>query len=294
MKDVKYFAPSRTEEALQILAEYREKVTVLAGGTVLVPKINYYELKPEVLLYIGKLDLDYIRAEDGKLIIGAATPISRLAVSTLVGERVSAMTEAARQCGCVAIRTTATIGGNLANASPASDLATPLLITDADLILANVRGRRTVPINSFFTGPGKTVLKSDELILGISIPPVKGKTLFLKLGRRKAMTLSVVNVAVRLEMAENNSNTRRLSTGTICKDACIALGSMSPTPLRCTKAEGLLKGKTVDKAFLARCAAEAVAESNPIDDGRATAWYRKKAGTAIVTRALAQVSGVQI
>jgi CO/xanthine dehydrogenase FAD-binding subunit len=89
-------------------------------------------------------------------------------------------------------------------------------------------------------------------------------------------------------MGKNKSTARKFS----CKDVRIALGSMSPIPLRCTKAEGLLKGKVADEALFAKCAAEAIGESNPIDDGRATAWYRKKAGTAIVTRALTQASGI--
>jgi CO/xanthine dehydrogenase FAD-binding subunit len=165
---------------------------------------------------------------------------------------------------------------------------------DAELVLASVRGRRAVAINDFFVGPGKTVLEAGELIVEISIPPVKGKTVFVKLGRRKTMTLSVVSVAVRLEMAEGPSGVHPPSAMRTCKDARIALGSMSPTPLRCTGAEGLLKGKVLDKALLAESAAKAVTECNPIDDGRATAWYRRKAGAAIVTRALAEASGIDL
>jgi CO/xanthine dehydrogenase FAD-binding subunit len=91
----------------------------------------------------------------------------------------------------------------------------------------------------------------------------------------------VANVAIQLDM-----------DGLICKDARIALGAMAPTPLRCTKAEGMIKGKSLDEGLIAKCAAEAIAESSPIDDQRATAWYRKKAGTALVARALAQAAGI--
>ena len=115
----------------------------------------------------------------------------------------------------------------------------------------------------------------------ISIPPVKGKTVFLKLGKRKAMTLSVVNVAVRLEMG-----------GKKCKDARIAMGSVAPTPLRCTRAEELLKGKGPDETLFAQCSAEAMAACKPVDDQRGTAWYRRQAGTALVARALAQAAGI--
>jgi len=282
MRDVSYFAPTEVGEAVKLLAEYGERATVLAGGTDLVPRINYYELRPEVLLYIGGLGLDYIREEDEKLVIGAATPMARLAASDLVAEKASALAKAARQCGSAAIRTTATIGGNLANASPASDLAPPLLVMGAELRLASAREQRVVAVKDFFTGPGETVLKPDELIVEIHVPLPKGKTVFLKLGRRKAQTLSLTSVAVRLEM-----------DGKVCDDARIALGSMAPTPLRCTKAEGLIKGKALDRALIAECATKAVAESNPIDDQRATAWYRKKTGTALVARALAQAAGIE-
>ena len=281
MREVGYFAPSDVGEALKLLAEHGKRATILAGGTDLVPKINYYELRPDALLYIGGLGLDYIKEERGKLVIGAATSTGKLAVSDLVEKKARALAEAARHSGSVATRTTATIGGNLANASPAADLATPLLATDAELHLTNAKGKRAVAIKDFFTGPGETVLKPDELIAEIHVPTPEGKTVFLKLGRRKAMTLSIVNVAVHLVM-----------DGKTCKDLRIALGSMAPTPLRCIKAEGMIKGKAVDKTLIDQCAAEAVAESNPIDDQRATAWYRKKAGKALVARALAQAADI--
>ena len=144
-------------------------------------------------------------------------------------------------------------------------------------------------LKDFFIGPGQTVLKPGELIVEVSVPLSKGKAVFLKLGRRKAMTLSVVNVAVYLEKMDG----RRWEKLT-CQEARIALGSMAPTPLRCRKAEGLLKGKVLDKALIAQCAVEAVAESSPIDDQRATAWYRQQAGTVLVGRALAQAAGIEL
>jgi carbon-monoxide dehydrogenase medium subunit len=281
MKQVGYFAPTEVGEAAKLLAEYGAKATILAGGTDLVPKINYYELWPDVLVYIGGLGLDYVKEADGKLVIGAATPVAKLITDSLVVEKASALAEAARQFGSVAIRSAATVGGNLANASPASDLVPPLLAMDAELRLTSAGGERTVALKDFYTGPGETALKPDEFIVEVSVPLLAGKTVFLKVGQRKAQTLSVVNVAVRLEM-----------DGTVCKDARIVLGSMAPTPMCCADAEDLIKGKTVDKTLIDQCAAAAVAQTAPIDDQRATAWYRKKAGTALVARGLAQAAGV--
>jgi CO/xanthine dehydrogenase FAD-binding subunit len=282
MKGTLYFAQTNVRETLKLLSQYGRKATILAGGTDLVPKINYYELKPDVLVYIGDLGLDYIREKGGKLLIGAATPMAKIAASKLVAKKASALGEAARQAGTAAVRTAATIGGNLANASPAADLAPPLLAMDAELLLMSSQGKRIVALKDFFKGPGKTVLKPGELIAEISMTMPKGKTVFLKLGKRKAMSLSVVNVAVCLDME-----------GKRCKRARIAVGSVAPTPLRCNGAEALLMGKKVDPELIAQCAAEAMAASTPIDDQRATAWYRKQAGTALVGRALAQAAGVE-
>ena len=282
MKDVMYFAPSGIDEALALLAKHGEKATVLAGGTDLVPNVNYYELKPDIFIYTGGIGSAYIKEENGKLVIGAGTTWTGLIANSLVAEKAGLLAEAAKQGGCVATRNAGTIGGNLANASPAADLSTPLLVLDAELLLKSADGERVVPINEFFTGPGETVLKPDELLVEIPIPPVRGKTAFLKLGRRRAMTLSVVNTAVRLQM-----------NGKICKEARIAVGSMAPRPLRCEKAEGILNGSSVDKDLIGKCAAEAIKETSPIDDQRATAWYRKKAGEKLVARALAHAAGME-
>jgi carbon-monoxide dehydrogenase medium subunit len=283
MKDAKYFAPAALEDAVRILAEFREKATLLAGGTDLVPKINYYELKPEVIVFLGGLGLDYLKQANGGLAVGSFTTTARLAEDDLVADGASALAEAARLSGSDAIRNSATIGGNLANASPGADLATPLLVMDAEVLIKGSDGERVLPLAQFFKGPGRTALKSQELLMEIRIPPVKGKTVFLKLGRRKAMTLSVVNVAVRLDM-----------NGKKCNEARVALGSMAPTPLRCEKAETMLKGKTLDRELVKACAAKAIDETHPIDDQRATAWYRKQAGMSLVARALARASGLDL
>ncbi len=282
MQDVSYFAPTEVSQAVKLLAEHGQKATVLAGGTDLVPKINYYELKPEVLIYIGGLGLDYIKVEGGQLVIGAGTPIAKLLESDLVAKQAGALADAARQHSSVAIRSVGTIGGNIAHGSPAADLVYPLMAMDAKLKLVSAKGERLVAIDDFFVGPGETVLRAEELLTEIQIPAVKGKAVFGKLGKRKAQACSIVIVGVRLELE-----------GKVCKAARIALGSMAPKPLRCAKAEALLVGKAVDAALVAQVAAAAVGESSPIDDVRATAWYRRKAGTALVARALAQAAGLE-
>ncbi len=282
MKEALYYVATDLKDVMKLLAEYRERAVILAGGTDLVPKINTYSFKPEVLIYIGKLGLDYIKEENGRICIGAATPMAKIVTNELLAQKATALVEAAGKAGTAAVRTTATVGGNLANASPAADLATPLLVCDAEVSLVSAEGNRVVPLKDFFKGPSQSVLQPGELMTEISFVIPKGRTTFLKLGRRKALTLSVVNVAVRVDL-----------DGQQCKEARIALGAVAPTPLRCPKAEGLLQGKEVDRNLISDCAIEAMAASSPIDDQRASAWYRKQAGTALVARALSQAAGLK-
>jgi len=281
MSEALYFAASTMNEAMKLLGQYGRKAVILAGGTDLVPRINTYGLKPGALIYIGRLGLDYIKEEKGRMVIGATTPMSKIAGSKLIAKKAAALAEAAQQAGTNAVRTAGTVGGNLANASPAADLATPLLVLDADLSLVSQKKKRTVPLKEFFKGPGQTVLQAGEMIKEISFPIPKGKTAFVKLGRRKALTLSVVNAAVRLEVNRKK-----------CREARIALGSVAPIPLRCPEAEGLLAEQEISADLIGRCASEAMGASSPIDDQRASAWYRKKAGVAVVAKALTKAAGL--
>ncbi len=123
MKDFGYFAPTDVGEALKFLAEYGEKATVLAGGTDLVPRINYYELRPESLMDIGRLGLDFIEDKGEKVVVGATTTWNQIAESTILLEKMGVLTGAAKQGACVAVRNAGTVGGNLVNASPAADLS---------------------------------------------------------------------------------------------------------------------------------------------------------------------------
>jgi carbon-monoxide dehydrogenase medium subunit len=282
MKDMKYFAPQGVDEALDYLAKYGKKATVLAGGTDVVPRVNYYELLPDVILYVGGIGTDYIKKGRGKLIIGAGTTWSAIIANPLVKVKAGVLAEAAGKGGCVATRNAGTIGGNIVNASPAADLVAALLVLDAEVVIRSSKGKRIVALKDFFTGPGATVLHVNELVIEVHVPFVKGNAVFLKLGRRRAMTLSVVNTAVRI-----------YSKGATCKEARIAVGSMGPTPIRCVKAEKVIVGQAIDLGLIDTCAETAITETSPIDDKRASAWYRKKAGKMLIRRALARAAGIE-
>jgi carbon-monoxide dehydrogenase medium subunit len=182
----------------------------------------------------------------------------------------------------VSIRNIATIGGNLCNASPAADTSTPLLALDAELTVLSRHGRRVIPIVDFFTGPGKTVLSSEEVLTQISIAVVPRAYTFIKIGQRKTETLAIISTAVSLIMAD-----------TICLQARIALGSVAPRPLRCPKAEEALIGQAITLDLCTRSARIAAEYASPIDDGRATAWYRRRMAPVLVKRALLKAVGIE-
>jgi carbon-monoxide dehydrogenase medium subunit len=154
---------------------------------------------------------------------------------------------------------------------------------DASVCLGGPDGERIVPIKDFFTGPGETVRRENELILEIVIPETQSQAAFLKLGKRKSQTLSVVNAAVSLG-----------KNGGKCTNVRIAVGAMAPTPLRCVKAEEALQDKQPDAGFIRDCARIAVEQTDPIDDGRASAWYRKRAAEAVISRAIATAAGMEL
>jgi len=280
MPNAEFFAPTELREALKLLAERGDAITVLAGGTDLVPQFNSRELRPQALLYIGKLGLNYITANNGGLAIGAATTLENLAGSRLVSERAPVLGQAAAEMGNPAIRNMATIGGNVAMASRAADMPPPLVAMDAELVLVSKRGERIVPVGEFFKRAHRTVRLPDELLTEIRIPSPKGQTAFVRLGRRKVFSCCIASAAVRVVM-----------DGSKCADARIVAGSMASTPIRCLRSEGLLKGKELTSDLVAESAAHAVAECKPIDDERATAWYRRRVIPALIERAINQACG---
>jgi len=280
MSNALFFKATNSKEACALLSKYGKKAKVLAGGTDLMAAINRRLLSPEVVISIGDVGLNYIKVDGKNLIIGATTSHTEIIRSAVVKEKAPLLAEAVRHIGSPAIRNMGTIGGNLVNASPAGDAATALLALGAKLKLISARGGRDVSIDEFFLGPGKTVLKPDELLQEVSIP-IQGagsKWAWYKLGKRKADICSVVSIAVALQMDKG-----------ICKKARITLGAVAPTPLLAKKAGALLEKKKSDEALIEQVAKVAAEETTPIDDVRGTAWYRRKVSEVLVKRLLNQI-----
>ena len=280
MASALFYKAAELKEACALLSQYGERAKILAGGIDVMAAVNRRLLSPEIVISISSSGLDYIKAEGDSLVIGATTTHSEIVRSALVQEKTPLLVEVTKQIGSPAIRNMGTIGGNLVNASPAADTAIGLLTLGARLKLVSASGERDVAVEGFFTGPGETVLESNEILkeVSISFQNADSRWAWYKLGKRKADICSIISVAVALDM-----------DGNICRLARIALGAVAPIPLLARQAGGLLEGKKPDEALIEKVAKTASEETTPIDDVRATAWYRRKVSETLVKRLLDQV-----
>jgi carbon-monoxide dehydrogenase medium subunit len=269
-----FYRPGSVREALRLLQDGKNRARVVAGGTDLVVEADR---SIRFLIDITHAGLSYIRRKGKACVIGATTTMAALenspAIRALAG---GILARAASACGSVQIRNMATLGGNLANGSPAADTATPLLALDAEVVLADARGRRKIPLTAFYSGARKTKA-GKTLIVEVAIPalPRGGRWSFQKLGRT-ASDISLVNAAAGLQLD---------SQGRV-KWVRIALGAVAPTPIRAVNAEKLLVGRKMDQSTLAEVCNEVAREVQPITDVRASAEYRREMCRVLVRRAL--------
>jgi carbon-monoxide dehydrogenase medium subunit len=239
-------------------------------------------IAPEVVInLLGAPELKRIERSDVGIQIGATVKLSALENSPALQEEWKILASAVHGIGSPQVRNRGTIGGNLCNASPAADMAPSLLVMEATVTLAGRNGERKIPLASFFTGPGLTALRSDEVLKEITIPtnPQHSFGAYLKLGRRKSMDLALVSVAVLLTLNRDKG---------ICERARIALGSVAPTPVRARETEKMLEGKRPDEKLIQEAAQSAEKECRPISDVRSTATYRKEMIKILVERAILQ------
>lgn len=282
MGEGEFYKAKSLQEACDLLAQFGGKARLLAGGTDLMVLMNRGLVTPGVLISIGDCGLNYIKEVDGKLVIGAATPHAEIVRSALVQAKAPLLAQVIQTIGSPAIQNVGTIGGNLANASPAADSAAALLALGASLVLASAKGERTVAVADFFKGPGETVLAADEMIKEVIVPAQAADTkwAFRKIGKRRADVCPTISMAIAAQM-----------DGKQCKAVRIAVGSAAPTPLLSKKASEMLAGKALDEGLVAQVAAAVAGETSPIDDVRATAWYRRRASEALAKQLLGQIVG---
>lgn len=274
-----YLQPMTVGEAVELMAKYGGRGSILAGGTDLFVLMKMGRAAPEAVVDIRKIPgLEGLNGQDG-LSIGAATRIRSVECSAKVAQKYTALSEAAAQLGSLQIRNMATICGNVCSASPAADSPPALLVFDAQAQVVGPSGERVVPLDQFFVGSRKTVLAHDELLTRIVLPePVPGlSSAFLKISR-VATDIATLNAAVAFRRDDG------------CVRSCrIALGSVARTPIRSRRAEEALEGQPYSVDLIEHVSTLASMEvqlSKRARLGRSTSEYRRIAVKSLVKDAI--------
>ena len=278
-----YFRPNTIEETLRLMSKFGAQSKILVGGTDLTSGVRSGKIiLPENIIEIGHVkELNFIDDAADIVNVGATTKLSEIMSSPIIKSKVPILVEAITTMASFQVRNMGTIGGNLCNASPAADTAPPLLVLDAMIEVMNIKSKRRIPIDQFFTGPSKTAAGPDEIVTKIQIPKQQptDRWDFVKLGRRKALTLSIISIAALAKIVDNRF-----------QDVKIALGAVAPTPLRAKKAETFLKGRSASEDVIDEASQIVRDEINPISDVRASKEYRREMAYTITKKMLMNLS----
>lgn len=275
-------APRSLGEALDLLARTEEGWQPLAGGTDVMVLLEAGQLPPGRFISLWHLrELREIDVTDRYAVLGALTTYTDILRHPVLTEEFPLLGRAARETGGVATQNRGTIGGNIANASPAADTPPALLVYDAVLELVSVHGKRLVPYDRFHTGYKTMDLRPDELIRAVRMPHEKRvwRQAYRKVGTRRAQAISKVCFAAAADVDEG-----------VIKDVRIAFGSVAPTVLRCHGVEELLRGQRLTPRLIEAAADELLRCISPIDDIRSTAAYRRKVSQNLLREFLRSLS----
>ena len=281
MRRFTYLAPQSLDEALAALREHGDGVKLLAGGTDLLVQIKEGGLHPSAVVSLHAVEeLRGLRFDEGEgMWIGAGTLMADVAGHPVVRERYTALAEGAGVLGSVQTRNLATIGGNVANAAPSADSVPGLVVFDAVAEARSADGARQVLLTDLFVGPGRTVLRRDEILVGFRLPapPPRTGSVYQRHTPRKIMDIAVVGVGVRLTLDQDGA----------VSDARICLAAVAPTPIRAPEAEAALTGERPSEALFARAAELAQQAARPISDVRGSADFRRYLVGVMTRRCLA-------
>jgi len=281
MHRFEYCAPASLAEAISLLDRYGESARVIAGGTDLLTALKERWERPAHVIGLGAIpDFAYIICDDAMgLRIGAGTTVRTVETSAVVRSRYPAIACAASTLASIQIRNLATVAGNICRASPSADMPPVLIAHDARVRLVGPAGERIVSLAEFFTGPGRTVRRTNELLTEIQVPtprPHAGAA-YIKHSPRRAMDLAVVGVAAALALEDG-----------ICRGVRIALGAVAPTPRLAVRAGAVLEGWEATAERLEEAGRVAASECGPISDVRGSADYRREMIRVNTRRALRQ------
>lgn len=279
MLNQRFVSPTDLREACSILGKAQGRTVIFAGGTDLMSRFNKRRpaSRPDTLLYLGGLHLDYIRAEGQTLIIGSCATHEDISNSSLVREHAPLLARACSQIGSLAIRNAGTLGGNVCNGASFADGTTALIALNASMVIASDSGDRSMGVEDFVNVPFNTGLKQGEIVKEFQIPVMRpeSKWGWVKQGQRRGSSFSVASVAVCL--STDNS---------VCRNVRIAAGAVAHTPFVSKAASGILEGQPLSEALAEKVGAAVSAEADPQDDSRASAWYKKKIVGVLVKRTL--------
>jgi carbon-monoxide dehydrogenase medium subunit len=273
-----YHEPPGMEEACRLMGDLGDEARPLAGGTDLLVNMKKRLLAPGHLVSLGRIEeLRMMGPAGGGFRIGACLTAAALADSADIRKDYPALADGASRLGSPLIRNLATLAGNLASARPAADLPPPLMAYGAEVHLKGPSGERTLPLEDFFQGPGVTVAAPDEILDSVHLAPRPSSSgaAYLKMGVRRTLEISIVNVAAYLALESGKIQTAR-----------VVLGAVAPTPIRAPFAEKALVDAAPSPELFARAAGEAARDAKPIDDFRASAEYRRDMVAVLTRRAL--------
>ncbi len=266
-----YHRPHNLQQACELAA--RSGARVVAGGTDLMVRVEKGFEEPQFWVDISHLPLDEVRHDPDRQVleVGALCTMARCATHAKILQHAPLLAQAAVVVGAPGIRNRATIGGNLANASPAADVSCALMALNAELVITSGHGSRTLPIAEFFLGPGRSALAHGELLTMVRLPlrvpehTVRTLSHWFKAGNRRAQVISMVAFAGRTFL---DGDDRVLGSA-------LAVASVAPRPLRLSHVESMLLDAHLTPDVIAKAASAAASEITPISDVRASAEYRR-------------------
>ncbi len=288
MKDIAYAAPRTLSEAVRLLAEHGSRARVLAGGTDLIVQLREDTLSrrlggadPDTIIDVkGIPELTHVVLEPGTgLTIGAAASCSRIYEDPIIAKTFPCLIDAASLIGSVQIQNRASFGGNLCNASPAADGIPPLIVLGATLRIAGGKGTRSVPVEDFCTGPGRTVMAPGEVLVSIFLPAPRPRSgaRYERFIPRNEMDIAVAGAASMLELDADLTTIR---------NARVALAAVAPTPLLVKEAAQALIGKKAGPEAFEAAAEAARRAAKPITDMRGEDWQRRHLAGVLTVRTL--------
>lgn len=278
MKRFDYYTPSNLKEAYTLMEKFQGRARYIAGGTDILIGIKQRQLEPEALISLRGIDSLKGINHNGGLNLGSMTLFRVIQRDKAIERQYPALAQSVRVLANPQIRNVATVGGNLCNSAPSADSVPPLMIMEATLTLEGPGGRREIPIDEFFTGPGENLLEPVEILTEIRIPErdENAGTAFLKIGR-VAQDIAIANAAALLVMDKGKCRTCRL-----------AVGAVAPVPLRLRDIEGLVEGEAIEPELLEEVAKRVQKEVSPITDVRSTEEYRRHVSGVLVKRVIEQ------